>query len=187
MAGEAYRAFHARSVADREGFWAEQAKLVDWHRPFGKVLDYSRPPFAKWFVGGRTNLCHNAVDRHLATRGAQKALVYISTETDQYQRYTYRELLAEVNRFAAVLKAQEFVIPLIYRTQDIDTLREAVNALTAFGASIVPTMAKVLANAHEAPAIRLAIARVLGRLASPEALELITKHLEEPEIDVMVG
>jgi AAA family ATP:ADP antiporter len=82
---------------------------------------------------------------------------------------------------AAILKAQEFVIPLIYRTQDIETLREAVHALTAFGPSVVPTLSKVLGNAHEAPAIRLAIARVLGRLASPEALELITRHLEEPD------
>ena len=60
-----YREFHRRSIADREGFWAEQAKLVDWNKPFSKVLDYSRPPFARWFVGGETNLCHNAVDRHL--------------------------------------------------------------------------------------------------------------------------
>jgi HEAT repeat protein len=82
---------------------------------------------------------------------------------------------------AAILKAQEFVIPLIYRTQDIETLREAVHALTAFGAGIVPTLSKVLSNAHEKPPIRLAIARVLGRLANQEALDLITHHLEEPD------
>jgi len=105
MAGEAYRAFHARSVADREGFWAEQAKLVDWHNPFGKVLDYSRPPFAKWFVGGETNLCYNALDRHLATRGDQKALVWISTEVEKEATYTYRELHAEVNRCAAMMQS----------------------------------------------------------------------------------
>ena len=63
------KAFHARSIADREGFWAEQAALIEWERPFERVLDYSNPPFARWFVGGRTNLCHNAVDRHLASRG----------------------------------------------------------------------------------------------------------------------
>ena len=74
MAGE-YKAFHRRSIEHREGFWAEQAQLVDWHKPFERVLDYSRPPFAKWFVGGQTNLCHNAVDRHLAARGDQNALV----------------------------------------------------------------------------------------------------------------
>ena len=101
-----YREFHRRSIAEPDAFWREQAALIDWQTPFTQVLDYSRPPFARWFVGGRTNLCHNAVDRHLAARGDQTALVYISTETDQYRRYTYRELHAEVNRFAAVLKSQ---------------------------------------------------------------------------------
>ena len=80
-----YREFHRRSIDDREGFWAEEAKRVHWQRPFQKVLDYSRPPFA-WFVGGETNLCYNAVDRHLASRGDQTALVWISTEVDQKTR-----------------------------------------------------------------------------------------------------
>jgi len=101
-----YLQFHRRSLDDRDEFWREQAALIDWHTPFTEVLDYSKPPFAKWFVGGRTNLCHNAVDRHLPTRGDQTALIYISTETDTSARYTYRELHAEVNRCAAVLKAQ---------------------------------------------------------------------------------
>src|SRR6266850_4835117 len=100
-----YAEFHRRSMEDREGFWREQAMLIDWERPFDRVLDYSRPPFARWFVGGLTNLCHNALDRHLATRGDQKALVYISTETGQERAYSYRELHAEVVRFAAVLQA----------------------------------------------------------------------------------
>jgi propionyl-CoA synthetase len=104
MSGEIYRAFHRRSIDDREGFWAEQAQFVDWHKPFDKVLDYSRPPFAKWFVGGETNLCYNAVDRHLAARGEQKALVFVSTETDREEAYTFHELHAEVNRSAAVLQ-----------------------------------------------------------------------------------
>jgi propionyl-CoA synthetase len=101
-----YREFHRRSLVDRDAFWREQAQLIDWQTPFTQVLDYSRPPFARWFVGGRTNLCHNALDRHLATRGDQPALIYISTETGQRRSYTYRELHAEVRRFAAVLKAQ---------------------------------------------------------------------------------
>ena len=100
-----YREFHRRSLEDREGFWAEQAQLVDWHTPFERVLDYSRPPFARWFVGGQTNLCHNAVDRHLAARGDQKALVWISTEVDRTQSFTYRELHGEVNRTAAMMRA----------------------------------------------------------------------------------
>jgi propionyl-CoA synthetase len=100
-----YRDFHRRSIEDREAFWAEEAKLVHWHKPFGKVLDYSRPPFARWFVGGETNLCYNALDRHLAARGAQKALVWISTEVDQARSYSYREVFLEVNRVAAMMRS----------------------------------------------------------------------------------
>jgi propionyl-CoA synthetase len=101
-----YKEFHARSIADRDAFWAEQARLVDWRTPPARTLDYSRPPFAKWFVGGTTNLCHNAIDRHLASRGEQAALVYISTETGEEKTYTYNQLYREVNRFAAILKGQ---------------------------------------------------------------------------------
>ena len=100
-----YKEFHRRSIEEREAFWKEEAKLVHWHKPFGQVLDYSRPPFAKWFVGGETNLCYNAVDRHLASRGEQKALVWISTEVDQQRAFTYRELHAEVQRAAAMMQS----------------------------------------------------------------------------------
>jgi len=100
-----YAATHIRSLADRDAFWRERASLIDWQTPFSQVLDYSRPPFARWFVGGRSNLCHNAIDRHLATRGDQAALIFISSETDARKSYTYRELSAEVNRFAAILRS----------------------------------------------------------------------------------
>src|ERR1041384_1859260 len=99
-----YRDFHRRSLAERESFWAEEARLVHWQRPFDQVLDYSRPPFARWFVGGRTNLCHNAIDRHLPSRASQTALIYVSTEVDQQRIYTYQELHAEVQRTAAMLR-----------------------------------------------------------------------------------
>lgn len=105
MTAQTYKAFHRRSIEDREGFWAEQARLIHWETPFDTVLEYNRPPFAKWFLGGRTNLCHNAIDRHLATRADQQALVYLSTETDEHRAYTYGELYAEVNRFAAAMQA----------------------------------------------------------------------------------
>src|SRR3954471_23169223 len=100
-----YREFHRRSLADREAFWREQAALIDWHRPYEQVLDYSRPPFARWFVGGETNLCHNALDRHLGARAEQQALVWISTEVNQTRSFTYRELHAEVNRAAAMMQS----------------------------------------------------------------------------------
>ena len=100
-----YREFHRRSIAERDAFWAEEARRIHWHKPFGKVLDYSRPPFARWFVGGETNLCHNAVDRHIAALGEQKALVWISTEVDREESYTYRQLHAEVQRAAAMMQS----------------------------------------------------------------------------------
>ena len=101
-----YRDFHQTSLSEREAFWRTEAALIDWQTPFTSVLDYSRPPFAKWFVGGRTNLCHNAIDRHLAARGDQRALLYLSTETGESRAYTYRELHAEVNQFAQALRTQ---------------------------------------------------------------------------------
>ena len=104
-AAERYADFHRRSLNDRDGFWAEQAALIDWHQPFTKVCDYSRPPFAKWFVGGTTNLCHNAVDRHLKDRADQNALIFVSTETDEEQVFSFAELHAEVQRMAACLQA----------------------------------------------------------------------------------
>ena len=98
-----YADFHQRSLTDRDSFWAEQAELIDWHRPFDQVCDHSHPPFARWFVGGLTNLCHNAIDRHLAARGDQASLICVSTETNTERTYTYRELHAEVQRMAAIL------------------------------------------------------------------------------------
>ncbi len=99
-----YADFHRRSLTDRDAFWAEQAQLIDWKTPPQQICDYSNPPFAKWFVGGKTNLCHNAIDRHLKDRAEQAALIFVSTETNQEVVYSFRELHAEVQRMAAVLK-----------------------------------------------------------------------------------
>jgi propionyl-CoA synthetase len=100
-----YEEFHRRSIEQPEAFWAEQAELIHWHKPPEKILDYSNPPFRSWFVGGETNLCYNAIDRHLKDRADQPAVVYISTETGQTVSYTYAEAYREVNRFAAVLQS----------------------------------------------------------------------------------
>jgi propionyl-CoA synthetase len=70
----------------------KRPNCIDWHKPFTQVLDFSRPPFAKWFVGGETNLCYNAIDRHAAKRPNDRALVFISTETDQEVVYSFAEL-----------------------------------------------------------------------------------------------
>ena len=98
-----YAEFHRNSIDQRDAFWAEQARLIDWQTPPQQICDYSNPPFARWFVGGATNLCHNAVDRHLKDRAGQAALVAISTETDSERSYSFAELHAEVQRMAASL------------------------------------------------------------------------------------
>ena len=100
-----YADFYQRSLTDRDGFWAEQSALIDWQTPPQHICDYTNPPFARWFAGGTTNLCHNAVDRHLKERARQSALVAISTETNTERSYTYSELHAEVQRMAAVLQS----------------------------------------------------------------------------------
>lgn len=100
-----YEAFYRHSIEQPENFWAEQGTLIDWYQPWSQVLDTSRSPFTRWFCGGQTNLCHNAVDRHLATRASQPALVYVSTETGIERTYTYAELHAEVVRMAAIMQS----------------------------------------------------------------------------------
>ncbi|HEX7815238.1 propionate--CoA ligase [Dyella sp.] len=98
-----YETFYRRSIEEPEAFWEEQARLIDWHTPPAQILDASALPFRRWFAGGTTNLCHNAIDRHLEARGDQLALVSISTETGITRELTYRQLHREVNTFAAVL------------------------------------------------------------------------------------
>jgi len=95
---------HARSLADPEGFWAEAAQAVAWFRPFERVRDDARAPFVRWFPGGVTNTCHNALDRHVAAgRGPQPALIWDSAMTGAVRALTYAELRDEAARFAGAL------------------------------------------------------------------------------------
>jgi len=103
MAMPNYKEFHRRSIADRDGFWAEQAQRIAWHTPPQRICNYDNPPFARWFEGGTTNLCHNAIDRHLKDRADQPALIAVSTETDTERTYTYAQLHAQVQCMAAAL------------------------------------------------------------------------------------
>ncbi|WP_194721110.1 propionate--CoA ligase [Noviherbaspirillum malthae] len=97
--------FYQQSVDHPEQFWANEAKRIDWQQAYTQVLDYSRPPFTRWFVGGTTNLCHNAVDRWVDTQGDKPALIAISTETDSEKVYSFRELQGEVMRAAAMMQS----------------------------------------------------------------------------------
>jgi len=100
-----YLQTHQQSIQHPEIFWAEQAKRIHWEKPFSQVLDYSAPPFARWFVDGKTSICYNALDRHLKDRSEQTALIAVSVETNTEQTYSYQELYLEVNRMAAILKS----------------------------------------------------------------------------------
>jgi propionyl-CoA synthetase len=100
-----YADFYQRSIVAPEQFWQDEAALIDWNTPHTQVLDYSHPPFAKWFVGGQTNLCHNAVDRWCAVQGGQPALIAVSTETNTERSYTFNELRDEVQRCAAMMQS----------------------------------------------------------------------------------
>ena len=104
-----YAEFYNQSIDQPDVFWTEQAKLIDWFTPFTRVCNNDNPPFVSWFEGGKTNLCHNAVDRHLAARGDQAALIYVSSETGVEHTYSFKELHAEVQRMAASLKAMGVV------------------------------------------------------------------------------
>ena len=101
---DAFDDFHRRSLEGPRRVLGRAGATDRLVRPFDRVCDYDKPPFAKWFVGGQTNLCHNAIDRHLAARPDDRALIYVSTETDQEHVYSFRELHAEVMCMAAILR-----------------------------------------------------------------------------------
>ena len=105
-----YEAFYRKSIDNPESFWTEEAKRIAWHKPFSRVVDYDRPPFAKWFVDGETNLCHNAVDRWAQKQGDTTALIAITTEqtpdgSPVEKTWTFSELQREVERTAAIMQS----------------------------------------------------------------------------------
>jgi propionyl-CoA synthetase len=102
-----YEEVYRRSLEDPDRFWAEAARAIDWVEPWKRVLDDDRAPFYRWFVGGRLNTCHNALDRHVeGGRADQLALIYDSPVTGTTATFTYRELRDAVARFAGALVAQ---------------------------------------------------------------------------------
>jgi len=102
-----YATIHNQSLSDPEGFWGTAAEECFWYKKWDKVLDDSNKPFYRWFQGGMTNTCYNALDYHVERgRGDRVALIYDSPVTDTITRYTYRELRDEVAKLAGVLKAQ---------------------------------------------------------------------------------
>ncbi|MEL7059365.1 MAG: AMP-binding protein, partial [Acidobacteriota bacterium] len=103
---DAYRALYRRSIEEPEAFWSEQARRLDWFREPSTAgrWDYEAVDFA-WFEGGRLNACHECVDRHLAERGDQTAIIWAKDEPGEYEHISYRELHRRVGRMANVLAA----------------------------------------------------------------------------------
>ncbi|MFE3759564.1 acetate--CoA ligase [Nocardia tengchongensis] len=94
---------HARARADREGFWAEQARRLHWHQPFTQVLDWDDAPFAKWFADGKLNVAYNCVDRHVIDGHGDQVAIHWEGEPGDSRDLTYADLLAEVSRAANYL------------------------------------------------------------------------------------
>jgi acetyl-CoA synthetase len=99
----AYQELYRRSIQEPEAFWAEIAGELEWFAPWTKVLDW-QPPRAQWFVGGKLNICHNCVDRHALGTRADKTAIIWEGEPGEVRKLSFRELHAEVQRFANVLK-----------------------------------------------------------------------------------
>jgi acetyl-CoA synthetase len=100
-----YEALYAEAQADPEAFWAKQAENLDWFQKWDTVIDRSSAPFYKWFVGGKTNIAYNALDRHVKTYRKNKLALIWEGEPGDKQTYSYYRLAREVNRFANVLKS----------------------------------------------------------------------------------
>jgi acetyl-CoA synthetase len=100
-----YEKLYQRSLDDPESFWAERAGELEWYRQWDKVLDDSNPPFFKWFVGGKTNIVHNALDRHLHTFRKNKLALIWEGEPGDTRTFSYFALNREVCKFANVLRS----------------------------------------------------------------------------------
>ena len=99
-----YHEVHARSLADPEGFWAEAAREIDWIEPAKKIFDPAMGAYGRWFAGAVVNTCYNALDRHVANgRADQVALIHDSPLTNTISKFTYAEMLKEVQTLAAVM------------------------------------------------------------------------------------
>lgn len=99
-----YDQTYQQSISDPEAFWGQVAEEVHWYKRWNKVLDNTRAPFYRWFIGAETNSCYNALDRHVeGGRADQLALIYDSPVTGSVKKFTYRELRDEVARFGGVL------------------------------------------------------------------------------------
>src|ERR1051325_1439850 len=185
---ERYEREYARSIDDPAGFWGDAARDIHWYKKWDRVLDTSRENFARWFAGGITNTCYNALDRHAdGGRGTQAALIYDSPLAGTTRTYTYGELRDETARFAGALAAlgvEKGDRVIIY----MPMVPEAVMAMLAcarigaihsvvFGGFAAPELAKRIADAKPKAIVSPSCGLEPGRVVAykpmlDEAIEL---------------
>lgn len=132
-----YDKLYKKSIENREDFWAEQASRLKWFKKWTKVLDDSNPPFYKWFEGGKINIVHNAIDRHLTTWRKNKVAIIWEGEPGDVRTFSYHALNREVCKFANILKSmgvKKGEIVTIYMPQ-IPELAIAMLACAKIGAA----------------------------------------------------
>ena len=100
-----YDTWYKQSIDDPEGFWADRANELEWYKTWDKVLDDSNAPFYKWFVGGKTNIVHNAIDRHLTNSHKNKLALIWEGEPGDTRTFSYHALNREVSKMANILKS----------------------------------------------------------------------------------
>jgi acetyl-CoA synthetase len=186
---------YAASIADREGFWAKEARDLHWYRKWDRVLDDSNKPFYKWFVGGKTNVVANAIDRHLLSETKNKLALIWEGEPGDIRTFSYFAMNREVSKFANVLKAmgaRKGDIVTIYMPQ----IPEIIIAMLAcakigavhsvvYGGFSVEALAERIADAHS----RILITADGGyRRGKPTNLKSIADEAmrRSPTIDVCI-
>ena len=122
---EGYQKAYQESINNPEQFWDEAAGEIKWYKKYSKVLDDSDKPFYRWFPDGELNTCYNAIDYHVETgRGNQVAVIYNSPVTNTLKKFTYKELLEQVARFAGFLIASDVEFKVPSTVEDESTLAE---------------------------------------------------------------
>ena len=191
---ERYEREYARSIDDPAGFWGDAARDIHWYKKWDRVLDTSRENFARWFAGGITNTCYNALDRHAdGGRGTQAALIYDSPLAGTTRTYTYGELRDETARFAGALAAlgvEKGDRVIIY----MPMVPEAVMAMLAcarigaihsvvFGGFAAPELAKRIADAKPKAIVSASCGLEPGRVVAykPMLDEAIALSPSKPE------
>ena len=190
-----YDQVYRRSIEDPQGFWGKIAENLHWYQKWDRVLGDSNPPFYRWFVGGKTNLCYNAVDRHaLGSSKGKTAIIWESAAQGKSRIITYEELYGEVNRFAGVLrnlgvqKGDRVVIylPMVPEASIamLSCLRIGAIHVVVFAGFGVDALAKRIIDAE--PKVVITADGSLRRNKEIPLKEIVDKSLERAPVETVI-